>query len=188
MTGGLIPWITSNVDIINNIASSMLPIQRLVTGFGYLLGLVFAFKAIATLKQYGESRTMMSSSANMKEPLMYFAVAAMLIYLPSAVDVMMKTSFGTTNILQYQSVDSKSGIINTLFGSNSMVGQSLSIIIQTIGVVAFVRGWVLIARASGQGQQPGGTGKGMIHIFGGILAMNIVLTLQIVNNTLFGTT
>lgn len=184
--GSIGSWISSNVDIITNIAASMAPIQRLVTGFAYVMGIGFAFKAIATLKHYGESKTMMSSSANMKEPMIYLLVAAMFIYFPTGVAVILNTTFGSSNILQYAPVDSSNNFMNSIFG-NTMVGASLCLIIQTIGVIAFVRGWVLIARAASQGQQPGGTGKGMMHIFGGILAMNIVLTLEVINNTLYGT-
>ncbi len=74
----------------------------------------------------------------------------------------------------------------SLFGGDSELGNALVIIIQTIGLYAFARGWVLIARGAGQGQQPGNTGKGLMHIFGGILAVNIVGTVEMINNTLFG--
>lgn len=182
-----VDWIADHADIINNIAQSMGPVQHLITGFAYVMGLCFALKAIMTLKQYGESKTAMSGgSGSMKEPLVYLFVAAVFIYFPTALAMMLNTTFGPGNVLAYSPVDSKNPYIKTLFGTGSAVGQSLAIIIQTIGGVAFVRGWVLVARASGQGQQPGGVGKGMVHIFGGILAMNIVLTLQIINNTLYG--
>jgi intracellular multiplication protein IcmC len=176
--------ISGSMDILNNIAASMLPIQRMVSGFAYVMGIAFAFKAISSLKQYGESKTMMSQSSSMKEPMVYLFVAAMFIYFPSGLAVMLNTTFGSPNILAYSS--GEGGLINTLFGNNSMAGRSLTLIIQTIGIIAFVRGWVLVARASAHGQQPGGTGKGLIHIFGGLLAMNIVLTMQIINNTIFG--
>ena len=79
-------------------------------------------------------------------------------------------------------------MLDSLFGSGSALGSSLALLIQVIGVFAFVKGWVMIARSASQGQPPGGTGKGLMHVFGGILAMNIVATLQVVNNTIFGTT
>ena len=183
-----VDWITNNADIINNIAQSMVPVQHLISGFAYVMGLGFALKAIMTLKQHGESKSAMSGGGgNLKEPLVYFFVAAIFIYFPSGMAVILNTTFGPGNVLAYSPVNSRNPYIQGLFGSGSMVGQSLALIIQTIGGVAFVRGWVLVARASGQGQQPGGVGKGMVHIFGGILAMNIVLTLQIINNTLYGT-
>ncbi|STX28153.1 IcmC (DotE) [Legionella beliardensis] len=179
--------IASSADIIINIAQSLLPVERLITGAAYVIGISFAFKAIYTLKSYGEARTMMSSHASLKEPLAYLFVAGIFIYFPTGLAILLNTTFGSSNILQYASVSSQNPTLNTLFGGDSMVGQSLALVIQVIGVIAFVRGWVLIARSSSQGQSPGGLGKGMVHVFGGILAMNIVLTLEIINNTLYGT-
>jgi len=59
--------------------------------------------------------------------------------------------------------------------------------IQIIGLVAFVRGWMMIAKSASQGgHQQGGFGKGMMHVFGGVMAINIVSTLNVINETLFG--
>jgi len=174
---------------LKNLAANLMPVQRLVSGAAYVLGLGFFIKAVISLKSLGESRAMMSGGGHsMKEPLVYFLVASVFIYLPTAISTVLTTTFGSSSILQYASINSQNGSLSSLFGPDSNVGQSLSIIIQTIGLVAFVRGWILIARSASQGQQPGGVGKGLVHIFGGILAMNIVLTLQIIDNTLYGTT
>jgi len=181
-------WISSQVDILTNIASNMQSVERLVSGAAYLMGIGFAIKALMSLKELGESKSAMSAGkSSIKEPLVYFLVASMLIYLPTAFAVLMTTTFGYSNVLAYAPVNSNNTAIDTLFGQDSAVGQSLAIIIQTIGLIAFIRGWVMIARSASQGSQPGGTGKGMVHVFGGILAMNIVGTLQVINNTIYGT-
>ena len=185
--GGVTDWLTSQANILNNIANNMLPVERLLTGAAYLIGLSFAFKALYSLKIYGEARTMMSSNTSIKEPLIYLIVAAIFIYFPTGFQVMMNTTFGYSNVLAYGPVSSSNKTMDSLFGPDSLIGRPLALIIQTVGLVAFIRGWVLIARSASQGQQPGGTGKGLVHVFGGILAMNIVGTLQIINNTLYGT-
>jgi intracellular multiplication protein IcmC len=185
-TGGAC-WLASQVNILTNIANSMVPVQRLITGGAYLLGCAFLFKAIYSLKIYGESRTMMSSHTSVKEPVVYLIVGAVLIYFPTAFQALMQSTFGYQNILQYAPINSNNHALDTLFGSGSAVGRPLTIIIQVIGLVAFVRGWVLIARSASQGQPPGGTGKGFVHVFGGILAINIVGTINMINNTLYGT-
>lgn len=169
-------------NVLANLAQSLVPVQKLIVGIAYVIGLAFAVKAIYSLKVYGEARTMMASHASLKEPLTYLAVAAIFIYFPTGLSIMLATTFGTSNIMQYAPSDSNG------FDISFIDNSSLALLIQTIGAIAFVRGWVLIARAAGQGQQPGGTAKGLMHIFGGILAINIVLTLQIINNTLYGTT
>jgi intracellular multiplication protein IcmC len=177
ITDPLTSWATSQANILKNVAASLLPVEKLITGAAYLMGIGFAFKAIYALKAYGESRAMMSSSGSLKEPLIYLFVAAMFIYFPTGLDLMLATTFGETGLLAYQTTDN-----NTY----DALASSLTLIIQVIGLVAFVRGWVLIARAASQGQQPGGTGKGLVHVFGGILAMNIIATLKIIHNTLYG--
>lgn len=178
--------ISGQIDVLANIANNMPAVQRLITGAAYLMGLMFFIKAIMTLKEFGESRTMMSSSKNIKEPLLYFIVGSMLLYLPTGVAVLMQSTFGYSNILAYAPLTTGNSSLNTLFGPNSGIGQSLAIIIRTIGLIAFIRGWVLVARSASGGQAPGGMGKGMVHVFGGILAMNIVGTLNVINNTLYG--
>lgn len=173
----------SETNVLVNIANSLLPVQELVTGAGYLIGIGFAIKALMTLKQQAETKSSASgqSGSGIKEPFLYFIIAGFLIYLPTGFEVLMKTSFGYTSVLAY----GESSTLDSIFGDNEL-GAALVTIVQTIGVFAFVKGFVLLARASSQGQQPGGTGKGMMHIFGGILAINVVGTIEMVNNTLFG--
>jgi intracellular multiplication protein IcmC len=177
---------SSNADILNNIASNLGSVERLITGAAYLMGISFAIKAMFALKQQGESRSAMSQNSSMKEPIMYFLVAAVLLYFPTAFKILMNTTFGYSSVLAYAPVESQSKIISNAFGSNSEAGHALSMIIQTIGLIAFIRGWVMIAKSASQGQQPGGTAKGLMHVFGGILAMNIIGTLQVLDNTLYG--
>lgn len=186
-TGGTVAcWIASQADILNNIANSLIPVQRLITGGAYLIGCAFLFKAIYSLKVYGEARTMMSNNSSIKEPVVYLMVGAVFIYFPTAFSTLMQSTFGYQNVLQYAPINSSNATLDTLFGSGSAVGRPLTILLQVIGLIAFVRGWVLIARSASQGQPPGGTGKGLIHVFGGILAINIVGTINMLNNTLYG--
>jgi len=186
-TGGTVScWIASQADILTNLANSLLPVERLITGGAYLMGCAFLFKAIYSLKVYGEARTMMSNNASIKEPLVYLMVGAIFIYFPTAFSTLMQSTFGYQNVLQYAPISSSNSALDTLFGSGSVVGEPLALLIQVIGLIAFVRGWVLIARSASQGQPPGGTGKGLVHVFGGILAINIVGTINMINNTLYG--
>ncbi|NCT56280.1 MAG: type IV secretion protein IcmC [Legionella sp.] len=172
----------SQTSVLINIAKSLLPVQQLITGAAYVVGIAFALKALYSLKIYGEAKTMQSSSTSIKEPLFNMMIAGFLIFFPTGFELMMNTTFGYSNVLAY----SDSSLTQSFFGGNSQLGHAVVIIFQTIGLYAFTRGWVLISRAAGQGQQPGGTGKGLMHIVGGILAVNIVGTVEVIKNTLFG--
>ena len=59
-------------------------------------------------------------------------------------------------------------------------------LVQVMGVIAFIRGWVLLGHAGEQNAQQGMFGKGLTHIIGGILAINIVGTKDLIWNTFFG--
>lgn len=169
---------TANANWLNNLALSVDQLYKMVTGAAYVMGCSFLFKAFYTLKVYGEARTMMASSASIKEPLTYLIIAGAFIYMPTGVDVLLNTTFGETNILSYEELPS---------GMNLTVangGIALLRILQLIGITAFVRGWILVGRSQAQGSQPGTLGKGITHIFGGILLMNIVATINILYNTL----
>lgn len=170
---------TEEITVLTNLANNMASVQRLVSGTAYVLGLLFAFKALYSLKTYGESKSMMSSSSNIKEPIIYLFVSSVFLFLPTAMKVMLQSTFGESTVTSYASLEAPHFKLGA-------IGQPLSLIIQTIGYIAFIRGWLLVARGAGHGQQPGSIGKGFMHVFGGVLAINIVSTLQIVNNTLYG--
>jgi intracellular multiplication protein IcmC len=174
-----------NVDVLQNIASNLIPVQGMLSSTCYVLGILYAFKAVYSLKVYGEARTMMSSGASVKEPVINLLVAAVFLVIPQSLKVFLASMFGASNIMEYAPITTGNPTLTALFG-NAQLGQSLTIIIQTVGYIAFIRGWILVARSSAHGQQPGGLGKGLMHVFGGILAINIVKTLQIVMNTLYG--
>lgn len=177
-------FISSQADILTNIANNIVPVEKLITGAAYLMGIGFAFKAISTLKQHGENRAAMSQGGGMKEPLLYFVIAAVFIYFPTAFSILMNTTFGYSSVLAYSTLNTNNQALNTLF--NGEAGRSLTMIIQLIGLIAFMRGWILISKGSSQGQAPGGTAKGIMHIIGGVLAMNIIGTLEVLNATLYG--
>ena len=139
------------------------------------------------LKHAGEGKAHMSQGHTMKEPILYLTSGAMLLYLPSAMDVILQTVYGSEEILSYNDIQGGNTIIDILFGSSGLFGGGLVVFIQLIGLIAFVRGWVMLAKSANQqsGHQ-GGLGKAAMHIFGGILAINIVQTINIIDNTLYG--
>ena len=187
ISGDISCWISSQTNIITNIANNLVPVENLITGGAYIMGIGFALRALNCLKQHGErSAGAQQQSSGLKEPLIYFIVAAVFLYFPTALSLLMNSTFGYSSVLAYAPVNSNNQQINTIFGSGSEVGRALSLIIQVIGLVAFIKGWLLISKSASQGQPPGGTSKGLVHVFGGILAMNMVGTLQILNNTLYG--
>lgn len=170
----------NNVNPINaqtmlqNIAKNIPSLIQMTTAIAYVMGMFFIFSGILKLKQYGESRTMMSSEQSLKGPLIYLAVGAFLLYLPTSVQVGISSFWTEPNPYGYlQQQDQWAEFINDCF-----------LIVQFVGIVAFIRGLLTLAQLSGHGGQPGTFGKGMTYIVAGIFCINIYQFVQVIFVTL----
>lgn len=161
-------------DMINQIATQLPQLMRFVTAFAYVMGMYFIFYAIMKLKQYGESRTMMSQSHELKGPMILMIVGAMLLYLPSSVQMGLSTFWAEPNPYGYlQNTDEWSGFMNNVY-----------MIIQLVGTIAFIRGLIMLSRLGGHGGQPDTFGRAMTHIIGGIFCINIYEFVKVIMFTL----
>jgi hypothetical protein len=154
--------------MLGNLSRSLYPVQRLLTGFAYLLGVTFFMMAIIKLKKIGESGG--HSQEKPIVPLAYFLGGAALLFLPSAVTTLANTVFGSGNILGYVSYNPYN------------IYNSMGLLIQTAGVLWFVRGCVLLVGASQPGETHGT--KGLVFLCAGILAMNFQNTASVINAAL----
>jgi intracellular multiplication protein IcmC len=146
------------------------------TASAYLFGLVFIFRGVYGLKVYGDMRTMMSSGSNIKGPLILLLVGSALMFFPTTKSVFLETTFGVgqQTPLSYDSVT----------GMDVQTFRALLGFVQLVGVISFVRGWIILAHSaspSSQSQFP----KAIIHIIAGLLAINIQGTINVVNATLY---
>lgn len=161
--------------MIDNFTTTVPQLMRLITAFAYVAGFYMVFQGILKLKQYGESRTMMSSQHELKGPMIYIMVGAALIYLPSSVRVGLTTFWSSPNPYAYRvdNTDQWGQVINDCY-----------MVVQMIGTIAFIRGLLILSHLGAQQGQPGTFGKGMAHVVGGILCINIYEFTHAVMNTL----
>lgn len=161
-------------SMLVNIATQVPSFMRLVTAIAYVMGMYFIIAGIMKLKHAGESRTYMSQEHSLKGPLVFIAVGAALLYLPTSVQIGLSTFWTEPNPYGYlKQQDQWAQFINTCY-----------IIIQLIGVVSFIRGLVILSHVSGHGGQPGTFGRGVTHVIAGIFCINIYQFVQVVLNTL----
>lgn len=159
---------TDLVTVLGNFSQSLFPVQNLISGFAYVTGLVFVSIALFKLHKIGDSRAQSHSSEKMIVPLVYMLIGAALIYLPSTIDIMANTAFGPDNILAYGRYD------------RFDIYSTMGLLIQTAGLIWFVRGTILITQATHPGAKKEGA-KGLVFILAGILAMNFNNTIAITN-------
>jgi intracellular multiplication protein IcmC len=174
----------SDVDLpsadtmIENLADSMPAIIAMLSAAAYIMGFFFILMGVYGLKQYGELRTMMSSSTSLSGPLITLAVGGGLIFLPTTVDVGMATIFGTAST-------SPISIPTDITGDEDLLNAVVAIV-KVVGIVAFIRGMIMLNNVGGQGAQPGTMGKALTHIVGGLLAINMWGFWEVIESTLMG--
>lgn len=160
----------SNVDIISiltNISHSLGPVQKLVSGLAYVLGVLCIFTAISKLGKIAGHHGQSASHEKMFSPVMYLLFGGMLLYLPTAIETLSNTAFGVGNPLTYTPQPKPD------------VYYTIGLFIRTAGLIWFVRGCVLVVQASQPGTQHGL--KGLTFIIGGILALNFDNTIAMFN-------
>ncbi|MCB1827872.1 MAG: type IV secretion protein IcmC [Coxiellaceae bacterium] len=147
-------------------------VKMLVVGFSYTMGVALILNAVFKLKRYGEMRTMMATNMSAIKPLVVMMVGAGLIYLPTLIDYMVGTlyAYGSSSVMEYPTQSDWSQVINPLIQT-----------VKVLGLISFVRGWAMLAKYGSEGgQQPGTAGKSIMHMVGGVLAMNIVGTIDVI--------
>lgn len=153
-------------DMFVNLSQSYPQINKLIWYTAYIIGIALLIKGLYSLKVYGDMRNMMQAQHSLKGPLSLIVVGAILLYLPQAAKIFIKTGFGskTVNILSYSQDQ----------GWDTNVSKAIFGFVQIVGLISFIRGWLFLVQASQQHAQQGITGKAWTHIIGGILAINIL--------------
>ena len=168
----------SFLTIIEHISQQMPVLWKVVTGGVFLTGLFFALKSIYLFKDYGEMRVMMSANTDVRKPLGYLIIGIILMYAPFVAGQVLHSMFDQTYV---SPVTYLLGISGQAFKDTFYV---LGNIIEFIGFIAFVRGWIIIANTTQQQSQPGSFAKGLIHIIGGVFAINIWGTFKVLQATI----
>lgn len=162
-------------DMLESIASSMLSMSNLAMVFAYMAGLISIITSLYKLRTYGDFRVMMFQGVDLKGPFGGIIFGALLLWLPSTLMTVTATFWGVSEPIGYD---------NTGY---SIYDETIAVcteIIEFVGLVAFIRGLMLMARVGQQGMQPGTFAKALTHVVGGIMAYHIGATLDVFRNTL----
>jgi intracellular multiplication protein IcmC len=162
-------------NILQHFQAQLGPVYTLVVALAYVLGVWFIADSIFKLKKYGQARTMMSTNMSMAKPLVLLGLGLSLLYFPTLIGTSISTFwlYGSSSVLKYpQEPSSWDAFVRPLIDT-----------IRLFGLIAIIRGVVILTRLSHENPQPGTMGKGLMHIIAGTLAVNIVGTIQIVKAT-----
>jgi intracellular multiplication protein IcmC len=149
----------------------------IVQAIAIIMGLGLFMAGIFKLKRYGEMRTMMSHHMTIAAPLLMLTGGIMLLCLPFMLHTALLNFWSINNPTQYS-------------GGSSGWEQIVPVVIvfvRLIGVGAFMRGILLFSRSGGEQAQHGTMAKALLHLLGGILCVNIVGTVRLLEG-IFGYT
>lgn len=170
---------TSIYSVMNHLSVSVGDLSGFIVALFYLAGVGLAMGGVMRLKKLGVRSAMMQADGGVVGPFVQLMIGAALVYSPTLLGVMNQTFWGSSefeSVLTWSSSYQGSQLVAIM---RPLVG-----IIQLIGSIAFLRGWLILSRVSNGGQQqPGQVSKGVIHIVGGVLAMNITRTVTVFMNT-----
>lgn len=162
--------------IMRNFQQNLGPVYTFVVALSYVMGVAFIGDSIIRLKKFAQQRTMMSTNASMAKPMILFGLGLALMYFPTFVNTSVESLWvygSSSSVLKYPSEPSTmSAFINPLIDA-----------IRLFGLIAIVRGIVILTRLASESTQPGTIGKGLMHIIAGTLAVNIVGTVNVIRAT-----
>lgn len=169
------PGLESNVDfikILTNLTADAKSIFKLTTIISYVIGFWLVIAALMGLRR-SELGSSGSQGGGIAGPIIKFFIGIALIYLPSTIDLTVSAFWGSgganTGSLAYATIQSPFEVFR----------DAAIMIVRLIGLVAFISGFVELAHSSDQQAQPGSVAKGMLRVFGGVLALNVVATIRI---------
>lgn len=186
-TGGDLPTIPDSkgsvdalfvdvTQILESIKREVPVLVRFIVALSYTMGVILFTAAIIKLKAYGNNTVMSSTHANLTVPFVYVIMAMAMVYFPTMIDVSSATLLGITTESLIAYPGSQGFPLTNLFAS-------VVAIVKLVGYVAFLRGWVILSKLGSNGQH-GTLSKGITHIVGGVLAVNILATWEVVRQTL----
>jgi intracellular multiplication protein IcmC len=150
-------------------------VVTLVKAVSYVIGFSMVISGLIDLKKIGQSQSHSGSESSLSGPLLRFALGIALIYYPFTMSGGLATLTGTSSITAYPTGGS---------GAFEPAKQGALALIQVVGYVSFIRGFVVLSHSTKPGAQQGSVGKGIVYVISGLLAINIVQTMQIIGNSL----
>lgn len=167
-------------SMMQNLSNNMEDVYPMVQGFCYLLGVFMVLKGMFMLKKLGYKTAFMHAGSSMVGPAAVIMIGVIMMYAPEFLRIMFFTLYGDANVANTKSwVSSHSGSDTWYHAIKPAIG-----VVQVVGLCSFIRGWVLMIKSTGENAPPGNIGKGMMHIFGGVMAINITGTIDMINKSL----
>ena len=158
---------------VANLEHNFILISQIIQTFAVVSGAVLFLASFFEFKRLGEARSMMHQYSAIK-PVMLLLCGSVLLVFPVISGTLLISFWGQMSDLSYSSDTSGVGALM----------PAIFMFVRLVGLVSFMRGLLLLSRASGSHGQPGTVGKALIHMFAGVLCLHVVETMDLLGNIL----
>ena len=180
------PGVLDGLDVLlNNLIGNIKdPLTFLISVIAVVIGVFMIVNGLIKASRYGTD----PREYSMTKILSNLVVGAILVVVGQTFGTMLESIFGVGAVNPSSDVIGWNFIVNLGVAPGSqfvLAIKSAGLFIELIGMIAFVRGWLILKSASeGSGQAT--MAQGLTHVIGGVLAMNIFGFLELMDAT-FGT-
>jgi hypothetical protein len=167
------------INLVYNIKD---PFTWMMSIGAFTFGVFLIFRGLVKAAKYGTD----PKAYSIPNILIHLVVGTLLITVGQSLGMILFTLFGTDTINPSSDVYSWN-FIQQLNASEQFTTALIAALtfFQLIGIIAFIRGWIIIKNAvEGNGQAT--MAQGFTHVIGGVCAINIYGFLEIIDST-FGT-
>ncbi len=164
--------------LLNNLMIQSVAVFDLMMSFCYIAGACFVVKGMYEFKVYGEQRTSMSQQTTIRVPVTHLLVGMGLLYAPGMISIMSNSIMGQPTVILAYYNPAYAGAQGTW----AEVETAVVTLLQICGLVAFIRGFFMLSHT--QVGPNGGVGKGLTHVFAGLLLLNLPTFMQILYNSI----
>lgn len=159
------------------------PMTTLISAIAIAVGLTYIFKGLVASTKIGTD----PRAAAPTTIIVNLVMGAVLISVGSSLKMMVMTLFGgnVVTMNEFQGINwSQFDASTTTTETADKTVKAILMFIQVIGMIAFVRGWLVLKKAAEGGQAT--VAQGLTHLVGGAMAVNIASMLKVMDKT-FGT-
>lgn len=172
---------------LQNIDAQTDYIKLFIVSLCYVIGIGLCFSGVMKLKKYGTRTAFMAVETSLIGPLLQFFIGVALFYTPEFLASINVTLYGDERRAFATQTDFFTKTTPGVVTAYSSYIDPIMHLIQIIGLISFLRGWIQLSKVSAAGQsQPGTISKGITHIISGSLAVNIYQVFNVLSATLTG--
>jgi len=164
------------LDMFKHGTATWSAVSSFVVVLFWCVGCWLAFIAIVNYKNAADGKS------GIAKPIVQTVVASLMVAISRFIPILSDTLNNKAAEFSPQSL--LSDIPQTDFGLN-LAFTSVLLFVQMLGTIAVFRGFLMLWEATNKGAGSGLIGKSWTHIIGGVLAVNIQLTIATVAATFY---